>query len=101
MPKAKSIKELLNIGGSRLTAITSRAANRKVVLEQVRAALPGELAAVVVSADIADGRLTVCVASATWAARLRYSTDVLKSLVGQSSGEILTAVRVKVIPPQA
>ncbi len=69
------------------------------MVEQVRAALPPRLAQAVASAGIEDGRLTIGVAGAAWASRLRYSSDLLRKRVGSSLGVEILAVRIRVIPP--
>jgi hypothetical protein len=100
MHKTKSINELLNSGGPRLGALVSLTRQRQAALEQVRAALPPELAAVVVSAGIDRGVLTVGVAGGPWAARLRYSTDLLRERMGGATGIDIQGVRIKVVPPR-
>jgi hypothetical protein len=62
--------------------------------------LPPELAATVVSAGIENGRLTIGVAGAPWAARLRYVTETLRMRVSGSMGVEITSVRIKVVPPR-
>ena len=69
------------------------------MVEQVRAALPPRLAAAVVSAGLEQGRLTIGVAGAVWASRLRYSSDALRKRVGASMGVEILTVRIRVIPP--
>jgi hypothetical protein len=71
-----------------------------LALEHVCAALPPELAATVVSAGIENGRLTIGVAGAPWAARLRYVTETLRMRVSGSMGVDITSVRIKVVPPR-
>jgi hypothetical protein len=71
-----------------------------VVLEHVCAALPPKLAETVVSAGLEHGRLTIGVASAPWASRLRYVTDTLRLQVGASMGVPVQSVRIKVAPPR-
>ena len=99
MNKPKSIEELLTLSGGRLTALKARSTARSVVLLHVCAALPSQLADAVISAGIEGEHLTIGVIGATWAARLRYATDALKSAVGKSLGVELKAVRIKVVPP--
>jgi len=100
MHKPKTINELLKTGGQRLTSLVSQTRQRNVALKHVRAALPGELAAVVVSAGIDRGVLTVGVAGSAWAARLRYATDILRERVGDAAGIAILGVRIKVVPPR-
>jgi hypothetical protein len=99
MQNPKSVSELLRKGGNRLSNLKARAAERLSTLEQVRAALPEKLARSVVSAGIQDGRLTLGVAGAAWASRLRYLTDVLREQVGAASGLVIERVRISVVPP--
>lgn len=101
MQKPKSINELIRIGGRRLTALKAKTAERNLALEQVCAALPPQLAQTVVSAGLEDGRLTIGVAGASWASRLRYLTDTLRKRVGESMGVEIETVRIKVVPPRA
>jgi hypothetical protein len=100
MHKPKSINELLTTGGDRLNSLVSQTRQRNVALDQVRAALPANLAAMVVSAGIERGVLTVGVAGSPWAARLRYATDLLRQRVGGAAGIDILGVRIKVVPPR-
>jgi len=99
--KPKSINELLKVGGRRLSDLKAKSQQRSLALEHVCAALPPKLAENVVSAGVQDGRLTVGVASAAWAARLRYVTDVLKTRVNDSMGIEIHSIRIKVVPTRA
>jgi hypothetical protein len=101
MQKPRSINELLRAGGRRLGALKARADDRNVALEHVCRALPARLAETVVSAGLEHGRLTIGVAGGSWAARLRYATDTLRSRVGSSMGVDIQSVRIKVVPPRA
>jgi len=98
MQKPKSIRELMGVRGQRLTALKAQNDARKRVMEQVCAALPPNLAKVVVSAGIEKGRLTIGVAGAPWAARLRYVTDGLRLRVADTLGVEIQSVRIKVLP---
>ena len=69
------------------------------MLVQVRAALPPRLAMAVMSAGIEQGRLTIGVAGAAWASRLRYLTESVRKRVGTSLGIAILSVRVRVVPP--
>ena len=100
MKKPKSINELLSIGGARLGAIKAASEQRSIALEHVCAALPEELRATVVSAGLERGQLTIGVASASWAARLRYVTDTLRLRVGASMGADISSVRIRVVRPK-
>jgi hypothetical protein len=95
----KSIKELLKVGGKRLSTLTARASQRNRALELVCAALPAELAGAVVSAGMQGGKLVVGVSSGAFATRLRYATDALRQNLGSSLGATIESVRIKVVPP--
>jgi hypothetical protein len=101
MDKPKSIKELLSIGGSRLSALKARSEARNTVVEHVRAALPSQFCESIFSAGVENGLLTVGVTGANWAARLRYVTEDLRNKVGASMGVNIASVRIKVVPPTA
>ncbi|HEY2145970.1 MAG TPA: DciA family protein [Steroidobacteraceae bacterium] len=99
MQNSKSVSELLERGGKRLSLLTARAKQRSAVLDQVRAALPARLAQAVISAGIEQGRLTIGVAGAHWASRLRYSTDMVRKRVAKSAQVDIQSVRIRVVPP--
>jgi hypothetical protein len=72
----RRVGDLLQIGD--IGRLGAEAAARRDLAERVRASLPPQEAAHVVSARLDDdGRLTVGMDSAAWAARLRYSTSEL------------------------
>ena len=73
--------------------------DRSRVLDQVRAALPARLGQTVVSAGIEQGRLTIGVAGAVWASRLRYLTESVRKRVAGSTGVAILSVKVRVVPP--
>ena len=99
MENSKSLSELLAGGGKRLSRLVERSAERAQVVTQVRAALPARLAESVVSAGLEGGRLTIGVAGAVWASRLRYSTEALRKRVAKSSGKEILTVKIRVVPP--
>ena len=99
MQNSKSLSELLERGGKRLSLLKNKAAERSKIVEQVRAALPARLAQSVASAGLDGGRLTVGVVGAVWASRLRYSTDAIRKRVAQSLGKEVLTVRIRVVPP--
>jgi hypothetical protein len=99
MQNTKRLSELLTVPGKRLASLKRRAEERSSVLLQVRAALTPKLAAAVSSAGIEAGRLTIGVVGAVWASRLRYSTEVLRKRVTESSGVEVQRVRIRVVPP--
>ncbi|HXA37249.1 MAG TPA: DciA family protein [Steroidobacteraceae bacterium] len=98
MQKPRRVSDLLSRTGNKLTALKARSAQRAVVVEQVRAALPPRLALAVVSSGIEDGRLTIGVGGAVWASRLRYLTESIRKRVSASSGVAVQSVRVRVVP---
>jgi hypothetical protein len=59
------------------------------------------LARNIVSAGVEHGQLTIGVAGAAWAARLRYVTEGLRVQVGSSMRVDIQKVRIKVVPPRA
>jgi hypothetical protein len=99
MQNPRSVSDLLSRTGNKLTALKSRARERSLVIEQVRAALPARLALAVASAGIDQGRLTIGVVGAHWASRLRYLTESVRKRVGSSLGIAVLSVKVKVVPP--
>ena len=99
MQNSKSLSELLERGGKRLSLLKNKAAERSKIVEQVRAALPARLAQSVASAGLDGGRLTVGVVGAVWASRLRYSTDAIRKRVAKSIGKEIVTVRIRVVPP--
>lgn len=98
MQNPKSISELLK-GGKRLSQLATRSAVRATVLEQVRAALPPTLAAAVVSAGIENGQLTLGVAGAVWASRIRYLSGAARRRLQKNTGADPDRIRVRVVPP--
>ena len=101
MQNTKSLRDLLAAGGSRLSSLKVRSAERSKILDHVRAALPQRLAQAVVSAGVREGRLTIGVVGAVWASRLRYSVDIVRKRVAKSSDSDITSVRIRVVPPLA
>ena len=55
----------------------------------------------VVSAGVDEGLLTIGVAGAAWATRLRYATETLRTRVGSRLGVEILRVRIKVVRPRA
>lgn len=99
MSNPKNFKQLLQIGGKRLSTLRTRAARRNQILAHVRAALTPELAGIIVSAGLESGVLTIGVNGGAFAARLRYATDTLRERVGTSLGADIQRVRIRVVPP--
>jgi hypothetical protein len=101
MQNSKSLSELLARGGTRLSLLKDGAAERAKIVEQVRSALPARLAQSVVSAGLQEGRLTIGVAGAVWASRLRYSTEAIRQRVAKALAKEVLNVRIRVVPPAA
>jgi hypothetical protein len=99
--KPKSINELISGGGKRLSDLKAKRQARTRALEHVCAALPSPLARNIVSAGLEQGQLTIGVAGAAWAARLRYVTEALRAQVGSTMRVDILKVRIKVVPPRA
>jgi hypothetical protein len=99
MQNPRSLSDLLSRTGNRLTALKTRSQRRLAVVEQVRAALPTRLALAVASAGIEQGRLTIGVAGAVWASRLRYFSDPVRRRVSGAMGVEILGVRIRVVPP--
>jgi hypothetical protein len=99
--KPNSLNELISRGGKRLSDLKARARARTRAFEHVCAALPVPLARHIVSAGLEHGQLTIGVAGAAWAARLRYVTDTLRTQVGLSTGIEIQKIRIRVVPPRA
>jgi hypothetical protein len=99
MQKSKSIRELLSGDHKRLNELTAKLEERSTVLSHVVAVLPPEVAAALASAGLDGGQLTLGVTGAVWASRLRYVTETLRKRVGDSLGQEITSVKIKVVPP--
>jgi hypothetical protein len=95
--KSRDIKGLFEGGSERLTSLKHRVRERSLVLDQVIAALPQDLAAAVATAGIEGGKLTIGAASAAWATRLRYAADDLRQRVSSALGVEISTVRIRVI----
>ena len=101
MRKSRNINDLFEGGSERLTRLKGRSRARSLVLTHVLAALPPYLAKTVVSAGVEEDRLTIGVAGAAWASRLRYVTESLRNRVGKAIRTDIKRVRIKVVPPPA
>jgi hypothetical protein len=98
MQNPRNISELLS-GAGKLSQLKARSEKRSSILAQVRQMLPDKLAHAVVSAGVEDGRLTIGVAGAVWASRIRYFLPAARThLQGTLGLNVLTA-RVRVVPP--
>jgi len=98
MEKTKNISELLKSEG-RLWRLDQRVRERSLILEEVRASLPGRLAQAVVSAGVEEGRLTIGVAGSVWASRIRYFSESTRLALSQKLKVQLLVVRVRVVQP--
>ena len=98
MQNPRRVSDLLSRTGNKLTALKARSAERSRVVEQVRAALPARLATAVLTSGIEQGRLTIGVAGAVWASRLRYLTESVRTRVAGASGIAIQSVKVRVVP---
>lgn len=99
MQNPRSLSELLSGTGNRLSNLKSRSEERARVADEVRAALPARLAEAVVSAGFDGGRLTIGVAGAVWASRIRYFSDAARKRVAGALGLEILGVRIRVVPP--
>jgi hypothetical protein len=95
MKKSIKINELL--GAGRLKGLQARSRERRDLLAHVRAALPPELEATVITAGLEEGRLIVGVSGGAWASRLRYRAQALRERVGDAVGREILSVRIKVV----
>ncbi|MFO1510874.1 MAG: DciA family protein [Steroidobacteraceae bacterium] len=96
--KPGALADLLARPASPLATLRARARAAEDWLTLVRSWLPADTASRVTSAVEREGRLTVYVASATWAARLHFEVEALLTKVREQNGRI-AAVQVKVLPP--
>ena len=88
--RTRALAELLS--GGALGELAREAERRRGLTDRVRAELPEDLAAHLVSAATnAAGELVLSMTSAAWAARARYALPTLGS----------QPIRVKVSPPRA
>jgi hypothetical protein len=99
MQKPKTLSHLLTTPGNALGALTLRLGERSRTLAAVQSALPAKLAAQVLSAGVEQGRLTIGVASAVWASRLRYWSAALRKGVSETLPATILTVRIRVLPP--
>jgi hypothetical protein len=99
--KSRDIKALFEGGSERLTSLKQRVEERSRVLDQVRAALPKEMAGTVAIAGFDQGVLTLGVVNAAWATRLRYLDDTWRQRTGKALGVEIERVRIRVVtaPP--
>jgi hypothetical protein len=96
--KPRALADLLARPASPLAALAQRAAAAEDWLRLVQGWVPGGVAPHVTSAVLRSQKLTVYVASAAWAARLRFETEMLLGKARETNAGI-EAVHVKVLPP--
>jgi len=96
--KPGALADLLARPASPLATLRARARAAQDWLTLVRSWLPADTASHITSAVEREGRLTVYVASAAWAARLRFEVEALLTKARERSSRIAT-VQVKVLPP--
>ncbi len=99
MQYPKTISELLCLGHKRLDDLAAGLDARDRVLTRVRASLPAPLAAQVLTASYADGRLSLGVASGAWASRARYAAAAAREELRAALGAEVLTVRVRVARP--
>src|SRR5260370_41453859 len=75
MQNLRSVSDLVSRTGNKLTALKTRAQERTLVVDQVRATLPARLALAVASAGIDHGRRAIGGGGAAWGSRLRVPAE--------------------------
>jgi hypothetical protein len=96
--KPELLKDLLADKGG-LAGIVRRAAAADRMTRRVQSALPGEVSAHVVGANIREDRLVVIVDGAAWAARVRFEAPLLKRTLAETEELEIGRVFVRVRPP--
>lgn len=84
-------------GGGWIQQLRAHDDEREQWRNRLRAALPAELAAAVVAAQLKGGVLTVQAASAGWASRLRFALPTLAARLQEQAPGVVT-IRVRVAP---
>jgi hypothetical protein len=97
MQNPRVVSELLQLHGKKLRELGAAIKKRALVLDVVRSRLPPRLASHVASAGLENGRLTLGVAGAVWASRLRYLTGELRTGVGTELRTEIVSVRIRVV----
>ena len=94
------LQKLLKSGSSGdLERVIQRARDLDDLARALRAALPADLAANLLSANVReDGELVIVTSSSGWAARLRFETDALLS-AAREAGVTTEKCRVTVMRP--
>ena len=70
---------------------------RRATLDQLKSFLPANIAARIATAGLEGGRLSIGVASAAWASRLRYMAPELRASLGKALGVKIDSVRIRVV----
>jgi hypothetical protein len=96
--KPTAVSDLLAKGQGLLERLRTGAEASNRTLESVRRALPPPLAEQVWGASVEDGVLSVAVATAAFAARIRYLQDDLCAAVARDSGTAIARCSVRVRP---
>lgn len=98
--KPTSVSDLLGKAGGVLERLRDGASQADRVLGAVRRHLPADLRERVWGASLRAGHLTVMVASAAWATRIRYQAPQLRQALAPELGQI-ERMSVKVRPAGA
>ncbi len=96
--KPELLKDLLT-GSGGLAGLVKRAAATDRVARRVQSALPEEVSAHVIGANIRENRLVVIVDGAAWAARVRFEAARLKQALAETEELTIERVSVRVRPP--
>lgn len=97
--KPRSLADIL--AGTSVAGLARRAAATDKLARRVRSALPREVGAHVIGANLRGNRLVVIVDGAVWAARVRFELDALRIALGGEQELEVAAVTVKVRAPDA
>lgn len=97
MQYPKSISELLRLRHKGLNDLERGVRERQATLNQLKTLLPPHIAAKIATAGLDGGRLSIGVASAAWASRLRYMAPELRQSLGQALGIRIDSVRIRVV----
>lgn len=92
----KSLSELISLGSSPLSQLAREARSRLELTDHIRAGLPADLSAEMISCTLdADSTLVVRASNPAWAARLRFESERLLVLCRERHPET-RSVRIKV-----
>jgi len=96
--KPELLKDLL-AGRGGLSGIVERAAATDRLTRCVQSALPAEVAAHVVGANLREDRLVVIVDAAAWAAGVRFEAGAIRQVLAEARDMDVGRVTVRVRPP--